>query len=77
MHVYEALARAYNINFLFSTSKFNTIFVFFTDQQIVLILFKYADQKRKKKNAEVPRGASPDPAFLKVHLLLNWAWSLP
>ena len=28
-------------------------------------------KKKKKKTAEVPRGASPDPAFLKVNLLLN------
>ena len=25
----------------------------------------------KKKHAEVPRGASPDPAFLKVHLVMT------
>ena len=36
MHVYEALARAYNLKLLYPTTKFNTSFFFLTHQQIVL-----------------------------------------
>ena len=36
MFMKRSLARAYNLKLLFPTTKFNTIFLFLTHQQIVL-----------------------------------------